>query len=136
MRTIRTLAAATVAVALALGTTACSGGAQKTPSPSPTASTVDTVYNECIDGAVQLWDEDGGDESITAKDCDAANLISSERSYQLDDIKVVTVEASKATIDVSDAERVVITGNDNTVRWTGSEPAFEDQGQGNTVSPA
>ncbi|MBY0176283.1 DUF3060 domain-containing protein [Curtobacterium herbarum] len=136
MRTIRTLATATVAVALALGATACSGGDQKTPTPSPTASIVDTVYNECIDGAVQLWDEDGDDEPITAKDCDAANLISSERSYQLDGIKVITVEASKTTIDVSDAERVVITGDDNTVRWTGSEPAVEDQGQGNTVTPA
>lgn len=138
MRTIRSITIAAVSAALALGATACSSGSTdgtdgtESVKPTPTSATGATVYNECVDGAVQLWDETGGDAPIAAKDCAAANLISSDRTYQLDAIKTITIEASGTTVDVNGAERIVITGNGNTVRWTGERPEIDDQGEDNT----
>lgn len=136
MRFIRTVSLVTIAAALSFSAASCSADDTKTAKPSPSATTAETVYNECIDGAVQLWDEDGGDDPISAKDCAAANLISSERTYDLDGIETVTVEGSKTTVDVTGAERIVITGDDNTIRWHGERPEIDDQGQRNTDAAA
>jgi len=136
MRLIRTVSLVAVAAALPFTASSCSSAETKTAKPSPSASTVETIYNECIDGAMQLWDEDGGDDPIAAKDCAAANLISSGRTYDLAGIGTVTIEGSKTTVDVTGAERIVITGDDNTIRWHGERPEIDDQGQGNTDAAA
>ncbi|QSB24067.1 DUF3060 domain-containing protein [Curtobacterium sp. 24E2] len=136
----RGLAATTITIIAALGVTACSS-AEKAPktsaSATSTATPAATKYNECIDGAVQLWDEDStSDETITAADCDAANLISSDRTYELSHVGTITVEAKGTTIAAKDVQKVAFTGNDNRLTYTGAAPEVDDQGSGNTVEAA
>lgn len=135
----RGLAAASIALVAALGVTACSSSYAKDPKPtaSSTAKTAETVYNECIDGAVQLWDDDEkSDKTITTDDCAAANLISSDRTYELGTIGTITVEASNATITVSATQKVFFSGSNNTLTYNGDAPKVDDQGKGNTVKAA
>ena len=136
MRPIRSLTLLALTAALSVGAASCSSDDTDPPGPTPSSTTAETVYNACVDGAVQLWDPDGGDEPITAEDCAAANLISADRQYVLDGIATITVEASGTTVDVSGAERIVITGDDNTIRWHGERPEIDDQGQRNTDAAA
>ncbi|MCS6581721.1 DUF3060 domain-containing protein [Curtobacterium citreum] len=138
----RGLAAASIALVAALGVTACSSSDAKDPAPtasstSSTTKAAQTTYNECIDGAVQLWDEDeDSDKTITTEDCAAANLISSDRTYDLGTIGTITVEASNATISVSSTKKVFFSGSNNTLTYKGEAPKVDDQGKGNTVTPA
>lgn len=135
----RGLAAASIALVAALGVTACSSSDAKDPKPtaSSTAKAAETVYNECIDGAVQLWDDDEkSDKTITTDDCAAANLISSDRTYELGTIGTITVEASNATITVSATQKVFLSGSNNTLTYSGDAPKVDDQGKGNTVKAA
>lgn len=141
MRTTLTrgLAAATIAVVAALGVTACSSTESEDPKPtaSSTAKVAETTYNECIDGAVQLWDEDEkSDRTISTDDCAAANLISSARSYELGTVGTITVEASNAEITVRSTKNVTFTGSNNTLTYSGDAPKVDDQGTGNTVKAA
>ncbi|PZE34659.1 hypothetical protein DEJ21_12645 [Curtobacterium sp. MCSS17_006] len=135
----RGLAAASIALVAALGVTACSSSDAKDPAPtaSSTAKAAQTTYNECIDGAVQLWDDDeDSDKTITTEDCAAANLISSDRTYDLGTIDTITVEASNATISVSSTKKVFFSGSNNTLTYKGEAPKVDDQGKGNTIAAA
>jgi hypothetical protein len=135
----RSLAAASIALVAALSVTACSSTDAKDPAPtaSSTAKAAQTTYNECIDGAVQLWDEDeDSDETIATDDCAAANLISSDRTYDLGTIGTITVEASNATISVSSTKKVFFSGSNNTLTYKGEAPKVDDQGKGNTIAAA
>jgi hypothetical protein len=135
----RGFAAASIALVAALGVTACSSSDAKDPKPtaSNTTKAAETVYNECIDGAVQLWDENAeSDETITTDDCAAANLISSDRTYALGTVGTITVEASNATITVSSTKKVFFSGSNNTLTYNGAAPKVDDQGKGNTVTAA
>lgn len=135
----RGLAAASIALVAALGVTACSSSDTKDPAPTASSTTkvAETVYNECIDGAVQLWDEhEKSDETITTDDCAAANLISSGRTYALGSVGTITVEASNATITVSSTKKVFFSGSNNTLTYSGEAPKVDDQGKGNTVKAA
>jgi hypothetical protein len=119
----RGFAAASIALVAALGVTACSSSDAKDP--------------KCIDGAVQLWDENAeSDETITTDDCAAANLISSDRTYALGTVGTITVEASNATITVSSTKKVFFSGSNNTLTYNGAAPKVDDQGKGNTVTAA
>lgn len=135
----RGLAAASIALVAALGVTACSSSDTKDPTPTASSTTkaAQTTYNECIDGAVQLWDEDeDSDKTITTDDCAAANLISSDRTYDLGTIGTITVEASNATISVSSTKKVFFSGSNNTLTYKGEAPNVDDQGKGNTITAA
>jgi hypothetical protein len=135
----RGLAAASIALVAALGVTACSSSDAKGPVPTASSTTkaAQTTYNECIDGAVQLWDEDeDSDKTITTEDCAAANLISSDRTYDLGTIDTITVEASNATISVSSTKKVFFSGSNNTLTYKGAAPEVDDQGKGNTITAA
>lgn len=135
----RGLAAASIALVAALGIAACSSSDAEDPAPTASSTTkaAKTVYNECIDGAVQLWDEnEKSDKAITTDDCAAANLISSDRTYALGTIGTITVEASNATITVSSTEKVFFTGSNNTLTYSGAAPKVDDQGKDNTVKAA
>ncbi|MBO9042315.1 DUF3060 domain-containing protein [Curtobacterium flaccumfaciens] len=135
----RGLAAASIALVAALGVTACSSSDTKGPTPTASSTTkaAQTTYNECIDGAVQLWDEDeDSDKTITTDDCAAANLISSDRTYDLGTIGTITVEASNATISVSSTKKVFFSGSNNTLTYKGEAPKVDDQGKGNTITAA
>ncbi|MCM3522042.1 DUF3060 domain-containing protein [Curtobacterium sp. P97] len=136
MHLIRSLTLVALTAALSFGAASCSSEVTDPPGPTPSSTTAEAVYNTCVDGAVQLWDQHGGDAPITAEDCAAANLISADRQYVLDGIATITVEASGTTIEVTGAERIVITGDDNTVHWRGTPPQIDDQGQRNTASAA
>jgi hypothetical protein len=135
----RGLAAASIALVAALGVTACSSSDAKDPTPTASSTTkaAQTTYNECIDGAVQLWDDDeDSDKTITTEDCAAANLISSDRTYDLGTIDTITVEASNATISVSSTKKVYFSGSNNTLTYKGEAPKVDDQGKGNTITAA
>lgn len=135
----RGLAAASIALVAALGVTACSSSDTKDPTPTASSTTkaAQTTYNECIDGAVQLWDEDeDSDKTITTEDCAAANLISSNRTYDLGTIGTITVEASNATISVSSTKKVFFSGSNNSLTYEGEAPKVDDQGKGNTIAAA
>lgn len=134
----RGLAAASIALVAALGVTACSSSDAKDPAPTASSTTkaAQTTYNECIDGAVQLWDDTGSDKTITTDDCAAANLISSDRTYELGTIGTITVEASNATITVGSIKKVYFSGSKNTLTYKGEAPKVDDQGKGNTITPA
>jgi hypothetical protein len=134
----RGLAAASIALVAALGVTACSSSDAKDPAPTASSTTkaAQTTYNECIDGAVQLWDDTDSDKTITTDDCAAANLISSDRTYELGTIGTITVEASNATISVSSTKKVFFSGSNNTLTYKGEAPKVDDQGKGNTITPA
>jgi hypothetical protein len=135
----RGLAAASIALVAALGVTACSSSDTKdsTPTASSATKAAQTTYNECIDGAVQLWDDDeDSDKTITTEDCAAANLISSDRTYDLGTIGTITVEASNATISVSSTKKVFFSGSNNTLTYKGEAPKVDDQGKGNTIAAA
>ncbi|PZE69114.1 MULTISPECIES: DUF3060 domain-containing protein [unclassified Curtobacterium] len=135
----RGLAAASIALVAALGVTACSSSDAKDPAPTASSTTkaAQTTYNECIDGAVQLWDDDeDSDKTITTEDCAAANLISSDRTYDLGTIDTITVEASNATISVSSTKKVYFSGSNNTLTYKGEAPKVDDQGRGNTITAA
>jgi peptidylprolyl isomerase len=135
----RGLAAASIALVAALGVTACSSSDAKDPTPTASSTTkaAQTTYNECIDGAVQLWDDDeDSDKTITTEDCAAANLISSDRTYDLGTIDTITVEASNATISVSSTKKVYFSGSNNTLTYKGEAPKVDDQGKGNTIAAA
>ncbi|ROS36170.1 DUF3060 domain-containing protein [Curtobacterium sp. PhB78] len=135
----RGLAAASIALVAALGMTACSPSDAKDPAPtaSSTAKAAQTTYNECIDGAVQLWDDNADSKkTITTDDCAAANLISSDRTYELGTIGTITVEASNATISVASTKKVFFSGSNNTITYTGEAPKVDDQGEQNTIKAA
>ncbi|MBE7195292.1 MAG: DUF3060 domain-containing protein [Gordonia polyisoprenivorans] len=138
MRIHRTLAVTALALVASIGMTACStGGTMPAPTKTSKPTIAKTVYNKCIDGAVQLWDEDvKSDDTITADDCAAANLISSDRTYELGAVGTVTVEATGSTISVRDTKKVTFTGNRNHLTYTGTAPQVDDHGTGNTVSAA
>jgi hypothetical protein len=132
------VSAISIALTAAVGMTACTADANVATGPDTSPSTsriAETKYNECIDGAVQLWDEDtGSDETITSDDCDAANLISSDRTYDLGRIGTITVEASGTTVSVMAPAKIALTGDNNHITYTGDAPEIDDHGTGNTVT--
>lgn len=137
----RTTTAAAGVALVAILLSSCSGGDQS-PTPTDSASSkpnasasAKVTYNECIDGAAQV-SVDHSDEPVHVVDCDGINIITSDQSYELGAVKVLTVEASNATVTIGDpgVEKIAVIGSGNTVTYTGAAPEVSDEGEGNTVS--
>lgn len=140
MRAHRFLIASALAMTAAFGLAACSTSEAPGPSKSPSASSntpraAETVYNECIDGAAQIWNEEGQTKN-ELDDCKGVNVISSDAAITLGKVEVLTVEGSKTTITVSGLTELALTGNDNTIRYSGDAPKVTDEGSGNKIEAA
>lgn len=140
-RTMIPSAATILGVALsALLLTSCStGGGEHRPSPTPTtaASAQTTTYNKCVDGAAQV-SVDKTSAPVTVADCDGINIITSDQSYRLGSVKVLTVEASNTTITIgqSGVEKIAVLGSGNTITYSGDTPEITDEGEDNSVDAA
>ena len=135
---IRTLTASALAVTAILGLAACSEASPDT-SPSPTASTsaaAETIYNECIDGSLQVFDDGKDNKPVKFGDCDGASIISSERTITLGTVPTLTIEGQKNTVEASGVKTLTVLGDGNTVAYKGDAPKIDDQGKGNTIKPA
>ncbi len=138
----RTATAATGAVLVAILLSSCSGGQSPSPTESasskPKASAAEptkVTYNECLDGAAQV-SVDRSEKPVRVVDCDGVNIITSDQSYELGAVKVLTVEASNATITIGEpgVKKIAVLGSGNTVTYTGAAPEVSDEGEGNTLS--
>jgi hypothetical protein len=127
----------TVLATTAMLLSACSthGGESpdaRTPTPKPSPQAV--AYNECTDGATQVSVKASADPVAVAA-CDGVNIITSDQSYEIASVKVLTVEASNATIHIAQpgVQTVAVLGSGNAVTYTGTPPQIDDQGEGNSV---
>jgi hypothetical protein len=124
----------------ALLLTACSTGGgdhRSATTPTPSATTQATTYNKCVGGAAQVSVEKTSGP-VTVADCDGINIITSDQSYRLGTVKVLTVEASNTTITIGQpgVEKVAVLGSGNTITYTGDAPEITDEGEGNSVDAA
>jgi len=142
MRPSRIITVAALAATCTLGLAACT--TPDSPKPSSTSTTTPTaattVYNDCIDDAAQIWDEETPKNSPSAKDftmgdCTGVNIISSDATITLGAVQTLTIEGSNNTVTVKTPTTITITGSNNTVHHTGDTPTITDEGQHNTVKP-
>ncbi|WP_144709977.1 DUF3060 domain-containing protein [Curtobacterium pusillum] len=146
MRIPHLVIATTLAATAALGLAACTASEAPRPSstsaststtaPSPSAGT--TVYNDCIDDAAQIWNQDDQTSSkdtdhFSMGDCKGVNVISSDATITLGTVETLTIEGSNNTVTVENPATITVTGSGNTIHHTGPEPSITDEGQHNTV---
>lgn len=129
---------AMVALALTVGLAACSGGSPA-PSATPTTSTAkpaQTVYGKCVDGAIQVTAKADVPDPVQVPSCAGVNLITSDATYELDAVQVLTVEASNTKVAIKGAgtTTIALLGSGNTVTYVGDAPTVDDQGEGNSVT--
>ncbi|PZE61524.1 hypothetical protein DEJ33_07160 [Curtobacterium sp. MCPF17_047] len=113
------------------------GTAKPSASASASATAQATTYNECVDGAAQVSVEKSSGP-VTVSDCDGINIITSGQAYLLGSVKVLTVEASNATVEIGQAgvQEIAVLGSGNTITYTGDAPEITDEGDDNTVDAA
>lgn len=126
--------------ALLLASCSTGGGDHRgegTAKPSASASAQATTYNECVGGATQVSVEKSSGP-VTVGDCDGINIITSDQAYRLGSVKVLTVEASNATVEIGQpgVQKIAVLGSGNTITYTGDAPEITDEGDDNTVDAA
>jgi hypothetical protein len=129
-----------VALSALLLTSCSTGGVQQNrnaTTPTPSATVQATTYNKCVGGAAQVSVKKTSGP-VTVTDCDGINIITSDQSYRLGTVKVLTVEASNTTITIGQpgVEKIAVLGSGNTITYTGDAPTISDEGEGNSVDAA
>lgn len=136
-RPIRTSSALALVALAGLALTACSSDdASPRPTSTPTSELSTVTYNECVDGAANIYLE--GDEKTYAlpEACEGVNVITSDATITLADVSTLVVEGDGNTVTVDTPSVVAFQGSNNSVTYTGDAPQVDDLGEGNTVQAA